>query len=172
MAGLFRAFHFVEHHVGDLFRHIRPDSDDLVVTFAIRDRSVAVLLIHFYDFVLGVFDEVTLTRRHDEVIDRDRDARLRRVIEAQLFDVVEHGDRHLRPIAQVRIAHQLAQAFFLQESIDEGHAFRHVVIENHTADCGVEHVVLGVDDFRVNDRLFIVCRCHIDQRTAISQANG
>ena len=58
VARLLGSFHFVEHHVGDLFRHVRPDGDDLVVTFAVRDRAVTILLIDLHDFVLSVVDKL------------------------------------------------------------------------------------------------------------------
>ena len=81
-AGFLGSFHFAEHHVGDLFRHVGPDGDDLVIALAVGDRSVTILLIDFHNFVLGVFHEVSLTRGNDEVVDADRDARAGCVVEA------------------------------------------------------------------------------------------
>ncbi len=72
--------HFREHHVRNLFRHVRPDGDDLVVAFAVGDRAVTILLIDFHHFVLSVVDEFALARRHDQIVDPDRDARLRRIV--------------------------------------------------------------------------------------------
>ena len=43
--GEFLLPHLVEHDVGDLVGHVRPDVDDLVVALAFRDNAVLGLLL-------------------------------------------------------------------------------------------------------------------------------
>ena len=122
--------HFAEHHVGDLFRNVRPDGDDLVVALAVGDRAVAILLVDLHDFVLGVLHKVALARRHDQIVDADRDAGAGGVEEAEFLDVIEHRDRHLRPVTQIGEADELTETLLLQQAVDERHALRQVVEEN------------------------------------------
>ena len=49
-------FERAEHDVGDLVRAMRPDVDDLVVTFAGRDDALAILLLDFADLLVRVFN--------------------------------------------------------------------------------------------------------------------
>ena len=43
--------------------------DDLVVSLAVRDGAVPILLVDFHDFVLSVLDKLALAGRHDEIVD-------------------------------------------------------------------------------------------------------
>ena len=46
-------FEGLEHFVGNFFGDVGPDGDDLVVAFAVGDRAIEILLLHFDDFVFG-----------------------------------------------------------------------------------------------------------------------
>src|SRR2546429_7044149 len=70
----------------------------------------------------------------------------------------------------------LFRSLFLEQSINEWHAFRHVVVENHAAHGRIEHVVLCFDFFRMNkrrseehtselqSRLHLVCRLLLEKK--------
>ena len=83
--------------------------------------------------------------------------------------MVEHRDRHFRSIPQVREAHQLAETFLLHQTVDKRHALGQVVIQDDSTHCRVEHVVLGFDGLGVNDRLIVVRRRHVDQRSTVAE---
>ncbi len=106
-------FEGLEHFVGHALGDVAPDGDDFVVTLAVGDGAVEVLLLHFDDFLLGVFHELVLVARDEHVVDADRNAGLGGVGEAQLLQVVEQDDGVLEAEPQVGVIHQLLNALFL-----------------------------------------------------------
>ena len=88
VAGFLSTFHLVEHHVGNLFGDIRPNGDDFVVTLAVGDRAIEVLLLHLDDFFFRVFHELVLVARNEHVVDANGDTRLGGIREAERFQMV------------------------------------------------------------------------------------
>ena len=84
-ARLVELLHLPEHRVRDLLGDFRPDGDDLVVALAVGDRAFVVLPFDLDHFGAGVLDQCRLFRRDDQVVDADRQARPRRVGEAECF---------------------------------------------------------------------------------------
>ena len=83
----------LQHHVGDFVRGMRPDIDDLVVTFAWGNHTLAVLFLYIINFLLGRLDLLALLGRNDHVINTDRSTGLGGFLEAQLLELVQrhHG---------------------------------------------------------------------------------
>ena len=78
---------------------LRPDFDRLVVALVVGDEALIEERVQLVDFVLRLVEQVVLALRDDDVVDRDRRTRQRRVVETQLLDRVEE----LRGLARYRI---------------------------------------------------------------------
>ena len=53
-AFLVALLHLTEHLVSNLFSNRRPDFDDLVVSLAVGDRTIKILLLNAYALLLGI----------------------------------------------------------------------------------------------------------------------
>ena len=135
--------HTRKHFVGDALGQFRPDLDDLVVALAMRDGAVEVLLLDRHDILLSGLDEPRLFRRHNHVVDADRDTRLRGVVESQVLQAIEQLNRFGPTIVQVAVLYELRQAFLLEQAVHEGHALRTAIVQDDPADRRL-HVLLGV----------------------------
>src|SRR5215475_1098613 len=170
LAGVLLApLHFAEHLVGDLFGHLRPDGDDLVVSFAVSDHAVLVLLLDLDHFGLGVRHERRFVRRRNHVVNADRKAGFRRVEESELFQAVEHLDGDLMPKAQETVIDQALQPFLPERAVDVRHLFREMVVEQHAPDGRVD----GAIDFTnrgLDHVLCIALGVEVDQTALVAQA--
>src|ERR1022692_4956799 len=170
-ARLVAPLHFTEHFVGHFFRDRRPDFDDFVVAFAVGDGSVQILLLHGDHLLLGVLDQGLLAVRDDHVVDADGQACLRRELEAQRLDFVEHLDRNFEPEGEVPVVDQSANSFFLEQAVDERHALGQVVVQNGAAHGGVDECTLDSYRLGVNDVLIVVCSGQVNQFARVAEAN-
>jgi hypothetical protein len=84
------------HDLADFVAGLAPDVDHLVVALAGRDQTRDVLLLDFFHFLLGAFDQAVLFLRHEHVVDRDRDAGARGQAKARLQQPVGEHDRVLQ----------------------------------------------------------------------------
>ena len=89
-AGAVVLLHGLEHFFGDAFGDLRPDFDDLVVAFAVRDGAFLILLADLDDGLFGVLHQPGLLFRHDHVVDADGNAGARGVQEAELLHLIQH----------------------------------------------------------------------------------
>jgi hypothetical protein len=85
----------VEEHLGDLVVRLRPDVDDLVVSLVVGNEAHRVVLLGLLDLLVGLFDELLLLLRHNDVRERERHARGGGAPEAHVLDVVEELGRLL-----------------------------------------------------------------------------
>ena len=83
----------LHHGLADQVARAAPDVDHLVVALALRDQTRGVLLLDFLDLGLGRFQDALLLRRHQHVVDSDRDAGARGQPEAVLHELVGKDDR-------------------------------------------------------------------------------
>src|SRR5260221_7908500 len=74
-------FERAEHDAGDLVGAVRPDVHDLVIAFARRDDTLAILLLDFADLLVRAFDLLVAFLRDDHVINADGNAGLGRFAE-------------------------------------------------------------------------------------------
>ena len=148
--------HGLEHLVGDLVRHLRPDGDHLVVALAVSDDAVLILLFNLDDFLFRLFHQARLALRNQEVVDADGDAGLGGGQETERLDFVQQLDRGLETEAQVAVVAQGPQSLLPEQTVDEGHFFGQVIVENHAAHGGADELVLDRDRFRVKHVLVVV----------------
>jgi hypothetical protein len=73
-ATLFAVVHRLEHFLCDFVSNFRPDSDDLVVAFAVRDYAVEILLLNRNHILLGLINQTLLRRRCYKIVNADRDS--------------------------------------------------------------------------------------------------
>src|SRR5690606_1648552 len=76
------------HRLADVVARAAPDVDHLVVALALRDQARRVLLLDLLHLALGLRQDLGLLRRHEHVVDRDRDAGTRGQAEARLHQLV------------------------------------------------------------------------------------
>ena len=110
--------HLLEHRVGNAFRHVRPDGDDLVVALTVRDRPLQVLLLDSKNLVVGRLHQRGFLGRHDEIVDADRQTGPCRIPESQLLERVEHFDRLRDTVAEIAVLDELAEPLLLEKPVD------------------------------------------------------
>src|SRR5207247_10219338 len=76
-------FEGAEHDVGDFVTGVRPDVDDLIVTLAVGDDALAILLFDGADLFVRVIEFDLLFFRTDHVRNSNRDASFGRLAEAE-----------------------------------------------------------------------------------------
>src|SRR5208283_2111821 len=172
------SLHLVEHFIGYFFRNGRPDFDDLVVAFAVGDRAVQVLLLHADHLFVGIFYQGLLVVRDHHVIDADGEAGARGVLEPERLDLIEHLDRDFQAESQIAVIDQLADALLLEQSVDirhaqvdAGHSLGQMVVENGTADGGIQELALNVHGFRVVHVLIVIGLRQVNDLAGVAQTN-
>src|SRR4029077_19683483 len=136
---LFEGF---EHFIGNFFGDVGPDGDDFVVALAVGDGAIEILLLDLDDFVLGRVHQLEFHAGDDHVADADGDAGLRRVEEAEFFQLVERDDGLLQAEAQVAILHERLDALLLEQAVDERHVGGQMVVEDYSADGGLQELLV------------------------------
>ena len=130
------------HHVaGQRVVDIGPDVDDLVVAFLLRQKARFVLLLNLFHFRFGGGNQFRLFARDDDVIDRDRNAGGGRVLEAEVFQVVEERRRHRDAAVLLNVVDQRVNRFLLHDAVPE--VYRHErgqdILDQQTADGRRDH---------------------------------
>ena len=128
--------HDLRHFVAGL----APDVDHLVVALAGGHQTGDVLLLDLFDFLLGALDDAVLLRRHQHVVDADRDAGLGRQAEAVLQQLVgEHHGLFQAALAE-RDVDELGDFLLLQRLVDvrERQALGQDLGQQRAADGGVD----------------------------------
>src|SRR5262249_19713001 len=161
----------LEHFVSNLFSDRRPDFDNLVVALTVGDGAIKILLLNVYDLLISLFDQRVLVLGNDHVIDADGQSCTRGVGEAHLLDVVEHLHRGLKPEAEVGIVHKLAYTLLLEQTVDERHALRQVIVEDHAAYSGVDVLTLIHHRLGVSEVLIVVRLGEIHDLARVAQTD-
>ena len=169
--GMIQLLHFLEHRVRDLLRHVRPDRDDLVVAFAVRDGPFEVLLLDLDDLLASLLDQCTLLARNNQIVNPDRQARPCRVIEAEILQPVEHVHRLLTLVTEVAVLHQLLEALFLEQPVDKRQAVGQRGIEHHAPDRRRDDLAGDLLHFRVQEVLIVARHRQIQQLPADPKAD-
>ena len=95
--------------------------------------------------------------------------RLRRVVEAEVLETIEHLYRQLEPAAQVACtARAAAEPFLLIRLVDERDLVRQIVVEDDAADRGLDDLSVELLHGRVQDVLIVVPGGQVHVRTAQS----
>ena len=78
----------VEHLFGDVVGRAAPDVDGLGVALVLGDEAAPELAVDLRHLGVGGREQLDLLDRHADVVDADRDAGHRRVVEAEALDAV------------------------------------------------------------------------------------
>src|SRR5439155_21635695 len=84
-----------QHFVRDAVRHFRPDIDDFVVTLAVGDQAVLILLFDLAHVVMGFFDQRFFTGRNNHVFDGNGNSRFGRILVTDVFQTIGENVRRL-----------------------------------------------------------------------------
>ena len=117
--------------LADLLGRRRPDVDDLVVTFAVRDDALLELLLDVVRLLAGLRDLVVLVGRTDHVLKSHRRARDGREAVAELLDAVQRLDGALMTRDLVAVEDQLADRGLGALVVPEAHLLRPHAVEDH-----------------------------------------
>ena len=158
--------HFAEHRVGDLLGHVRPEGNHLVLALTVCDGTVQILLLHTEHIVVGPLDQICLHLWNHEVIDPDREPGLRRPVEAEILEVIQHLHRQLETVMEVAVLHKLLQALLLQQTVDERKHLRQSIVEQHPTDRRIHDLALQRLDSGMEHVLVVAAHGEIHEPTA------
>src|SRR6185503_14402497 len=131
--------------------------------FAVCDNAVQILLFDSDNILVGLVDKALLQGWSYQVVDTDRDARFRRVQEAEGLEIVKHLDGHLMAQADVRVVNERLQAFLLQRAVDEWQTSRNRIVKDDATDGRINDAADVVLNCRTQDVLRIVFLHEVDQ---------
>src|SRR5712691_2932346 len=160
-----------EHFVGDFFGDVAPDSDDLVVTLAVGDGAVEVLLLNLDAFLFGGIDKLILVARNEHVVNANGDAGLGGIGESQGLQVIEQNHGVFEPESQVGVIDELLNTLLFEETVHVGKFFRQMRIENDAADGRLNELPLNLHGLGVRDVLIVVRGDEIDDFAGEAQTD-
>src|SRR5205823_8243293 len=82
-----------EHDIRDFVAGVGPDVDDLVVTLAVRDDALAILLLDGFDRLVSVLQFGLFFLRNDHVGNSDGNSGLGRFRESEFLQTIKSLDR-------------------------------------------------------------------------------
>src|ERR1035441_2097885 len=150
-----RRLHLLEHGLRHRLRDAMPDVDDLVVAFAVRDGALLALVLDLEHVLAGTRDELGLRVGNVHVVDADRDAGLRRHVEADGLDDVEDLDRALEPVMYETEVDEVLQALLLERSVQERQFGRKVRRQENAPDGRLDARAIAGDRVGVDDVLVV-----------------
>ena len=118
-----RARHFFrtdagQHFGSDLFRRLRPDVNDLVVSFAVGNQTVHVLFLNLQHILVRLRHNVFLVFGNDHVADRKGQAGNRRIFESQILEAVGQEHRGFIAANPVTVIDQVGQLLLVHQLVD------------------------------------------------------
>ncbi len=108
-----------DHRLGHLVGRRVPLLDDRLVALLLGDQAVVVLAGDVTDELVVLVEDRLLLRRHDDIVLGDRDARLRRVLEAQVLERVEDQRDRRRTVGLDEHVDQPRRVALLHRLVDE-----------------------------------------------------
>src|SRR5439155_23826483 len=132
------------------------DVDDLVVTLAVRDDALAVLLFDRLDRLVSVLQLGLFLLRNDHVGNPDRNSRLGRFREPEFLQLVERLDRAVLSGDLIAMPYNVGELLFARGLVEESELLRPDCVEDDAA-CGRFDYALGrisVDGFLADLRIF------------------
>ena len=107
------------HRLRDVFGGLRPEVDDLLVALLLGDEAALVELLDVRHPLLVAGEDLLLRQRDDDVVLRDRDPGLGRVVEAERLDLVEHARDHVRAEAVGERGDERVHLLLRERAVDE-----------------------------------------------------
>src|SRR5262245_32984202 len=132
-----------KHHVGDLITGVRPDIDDFVVPFSVRDDAAAILLVHLFDLLVRILHFGFFPFGNDHVLDANRDASTSGFLKPELFQFIESLNRNCRAGDLIAAPNDVAELFLARCLIEEPKFFRPNLIKNDATGCCLNYRGVG-----------------------------
>ena len=107
------------HRLGYLIIGPRPDVHYLVITLALGNQAIFVLLVDFFDFPVGFFQQSGFLAWNLEIFKADRRTRTGSVVKAGVHQLIGEDHRILQSQPPVALINKLRDCFLLQHLIDE-----------------------------------------------------
>ena len=123
---------------------MRPDVDDLVVTFAVRDDAFAILLLDGLDRFVGVLQFRLFFLRNDHVGNSDGDSRFCRFREPEFFQAIERLDRAVLSGDLVTAPDNVAELLLSGRLIEKSKLLWPNLVKDDAACRGLDRLGLGV----------------------------
>src|SRR4051794_19776567 len=109
----------LDHLLADLVGRRVPLLDDRVVALFLGDQAHVVLVVDLRDLTLVAIEDLLLDRRDDGVVLGDRDAGLRREMETQLLERVQHRRGGVGAVLDDQPLDDLVHVLLPQRAVDE-----------------------------------------------------
>src|SRR5579875_3341260 len=106
------------HRGRNVVRRLRPDVDRLVVLFFRRDETLIEEPVQILDLVLRLLQDLVLLRRDDDVVDRNRRPRERRIAEPERLDRVQELRRLGVAVTTIAVGDQALELVLVDDVID------------------------------------------------------
>ncbi len=98
---------------------MRPDIDDLVVAFAVREETLAMLILNGLHLSLGGLQDGCLAVRHDHVVNTDGYTGLCRHTESGVHQLITKDDRILEAHATIGLIDRAGNCAFTHRLVNE-----------------------------------------------------
>ena len=107
------------HGVGDLVACFLPLVDDLLVPLLQRDQALVVLVVDLRDLALVPLENLLLVGRGDDVVLRNRDAGLTRVVEAHVLERVQDQRNRRSAVPDDKLLDERSRVLLGERIVDE-----------------------------------------------------
>ena len=128
-----------EHDIRNFVTGMRPDVDNFVVTLAIRDDALAILLLDGPDLFVGILELDLFFFRNDHVRNSNRNTGLGRFAEPEFLEFIKRLNRSLLAGHVVTTPDDIAQLFLARGPIEKADVLRPNLIEDDAAGSGLNH---------------------------------
>ena len=132
------------HHLrGDFAADARPNVEDFVVAFVVRELTVVVQLLEFLNFLVAFFEDALLFRRRDKVVRGERQTALRAFLETEAHHFVEEVDRGAAALQFVAVANDGRELLRLRRDVIIRHSFVQNLVEDNASRRRFEELALA-----------------------------
>ena len=130
------------HFGGDLSRGLSPDFDELLTTLVLGDETAIELDLDLGGLGLVGREDLRLTKRLDNVVDRNRDARVGCPVETSVLEGVERIGHIDLGVALGQIVDDDTQLLFADLVVDVGVVLGQRLVEDRATQCRVQRRAL------------------------------
>ena len=116
---------------------VGPDIDHLIVSLVVGDQTHIVASQNAFDLLVGSVDDVHLLLWDDDVFQRETQSSAESRHESKALDIVQELGSLSHICEFDDPGDDVPQRLFGQDFVDEAHSFRHCLVEEHTAHCGL-----------------------------------
>ena len=128
--------------------------------------------MHGDDLLFTFANQGFLVVGNDHVVNADGETCTGGEPEPERLHFVQHFDCRFQLEAQIAVVHQLTNALFLQQSIDERHALGEVIVQDRASDGGIDVLPFELHWIGMSDVLIVVSVGQVYHFAGIAQADG